>query len=342
MRITPLTNSRPIADEAAVDQPRNPGAKSRSEVLPAETKAAPPAALRAGLTDWDPQVNRQLASAQQALSFIDQVEARLQALKSDLSAKLAAGERADPKVDRKLREFADLWQQRRAASGGALDNQLAFSPDAEARLRFRIQGLDRNALQKGDKETLAFSAGGAGQRLMVVAIEPGLSEAALARRFDRALTPAGIRVQQDAQGLALSVAESAWPTIRDTLSIKGAGIRFPSGQLARVKADAEPEAIRPAEWSAVDEGALRRTLQDVLNALDRVRQAREALNRAVAEARSRLDDSVASALDKEWAFSFAADFQALAQQPAYQVYSAIAPALVSINRNRVLSLLALN
>lgn len=345
MRITPLNINRPAVDEASVDQAQGSAFKQQAQAAaaPAEAIAETAAPRLRGLAQWDLQVNAQLSKGQQALAFLDQLETRLQNLKSDLSGKLAAGKNLDDgELNGKLRDFANLWQQRQTAAGGNLDGRLNYSAETAARQQFKIRGLDKNALQTGDKETLAFSVGGIGQRLLVAAVDPKLSEAALAKRLDQALAPADIRVKQDAAGgLSFSVPEAAWPTVRDTLAVKGAGIRFPSGQLTRVRTDAEAEAIRPGNWQTGDAEGLRRSLAEVIDAIARIRQARDMINRVLADARSGLNGPV-SAADQEWAVAFAAEFETLADQPSYQIYSAIAPALVSISRERVLSLLALD
>lgn len=341
MRISPITSNRPVSDEKTLDESQVESSGRRVDGVPAEAKAPSQRPLRGELRQWDTQVNRQLASAQQALAFLEQVESRLEGLKADIGAKLGASQAGDAKLDGKVRDFAGLWQQRQAVSGGSLDGQLGFSLEAPARQNFSIRGLGRNALHSGEKETLAFSVGGIGQRLMVVAVEPGLPEAVLVRRFDKALAPADIRAAGDGQGgVRFSVSESAWPKLRDTLAVKGAGIRFPSGQLTRVKIDVEPDVIRPEAWRSGDIEGLRRTLHEIVEALGRVRRVREELNNVLVDARIRLNEG-ASIDERARVFSFATDFEALAAQPSYQIYSAIAPALASISRERVLSLLAL-
>lgn len=343
MRITPLNVNRPLPDDGAVDEAQGSEARRQVQASPAEAKAEPAAPLRPGVGQWDPQLSDQLSNGQQTLAYLDELESRLQQLKAELSTKLAANQAGDdPQLEAKLQEFAKLWQERNTASGGSLDGRLSYSATMPARQRFKIQGLDGKALQSGGKENLAFSIGGVGQRLMVVGVDPQLSEAALAQRFNRALAPADIRVAQDEDGgLSFSVPESMWPTVRDTLTVKGGGTRFPSGQPVRVRSDAEPEAIRPKGWRTGNLDLLRRTLQEVLDAIGRIRQARDALTRALADARGQLSEPPSPA-DQEWAASFATDFDALAAQPSYQVYSAIAPALGSITRDRVLSLLTLD
>jgi hypothetical protein len=345
MRISPLNISRPAADDATTDEVRSadlPGDRGTTRDTRQPTRAT--SLSQRGLSHWNPRFNQQLSAAQQAMAYLARLESRLQGLKARLSSQLAAGQAAagsDAQIQSELKEFSDLWQQRQTAGGG-LDGELGYAPDASPRQRFTIKGLDRQTLMSGGRENLAFTVSGKGQSPILVTVDPSLSEDELVARFQQAFAPAGIDVAFDSRGnLSFSVAESAWPTVRDTLSAKGGGIRFPSGQLARVKAEATPEAIRPSSWNASDTAATRRTLQEVIDALARVRQVEEKLSRALAEARSQIQ-SHASSADANWASEFAADFETLAAQPAYEVYAAVAPALASISRERVVSLLALD
>lgn len=342
MRITPLTINRPASEDASAEETRSSDAADIRPPLRDTDRASRPASLpRRGLSQWNPKFNQQLSAAQQALAYVGQLESRLQALKARLSAQLADNRNSPPQLDSDLQQFTELWQQRQTAGGG-LDAQLGYSPEAPARQRFTIKGLDRKTLLAGSKENLAFALAGKGQSPMLVAVDPGLAPAEIAKRFEHAFAPAGIDVALDDQeNLSFSVEESVWAAVRDTLSVKGAGIRFPSGQLVRVKAEAKADAIRPGNWSSSDTAAARRTLQEVVDALARVRQVEQKLSRALAEARLQLQ-TLSSATDADWAGSFAADFEALAAQPVYEVYSAIAPALASISRERVVSLLTLD
>ncbi|MBS1190257.1 MAG: hypothetical protein H6R10_2049 [Rhodocyclaceae bacterium] len=341
MRISSL-HANATADRD-VGETRFPLSQGRPALPPARKAAPQPPRQAAGsLGNRDPLLNRQLSSAQQSLGYLDELDARLQALKSDLSNRLVAQQPGDAALERKLRDFAGLWRERQALSGGSLDSQLAYGGGAEARQRFQIRGLDLRNLQAGDKETLTFSVGGDSPRLLSVSIEPGLSPEALIRRFDQAFAPANIRVAPDSRGEpTFSVAESAWPALRDALAVKGKGIRFPSGQLTRVKTTVEGEAISPESWQTRDMTGLRRTLQEVVKGQDRVREVREGIGRVLTEARSRFAASPVLQ-DGDWATGFVADFQALAGQPDYPVFSALAPALTAIDRHRVVALLALD
>jgi hypothetical protein len=343
MQIGPLNTAIDAAPEKvrqgdAVSRPAPAAATAGTEAAAASARSAAPA-LRSGLSNWDQQLNRELADAQQAMQFLEQSAAQLEGLKSDISAKLAGREAGEGQVALKLRRFADAWRQRQAASGGSLDAQLRFSSPAPATQRFSIRGLDMRTLQSGDRETLRFSVGTG--PLRSVSVDPAWSEDELVQHFDRALAPANIRVARgDAGALVFNVPEPAWPATRDSIAVKGDGIRFPTGQFNRVKAEPEAPALEPEAWQSQDVQSLRQTLQLVIRALDHINQSREVVSRALAEAASRVDASQPPE-DAARAKSMAQDFASIADQPAYQVFSSTVAALLGISRDRVLSLLGL-
>lgn len=215
---------------------------------------------------------------------------------------------------------------------------MEFHPAGDALQRFSIRGLQRNALQTGDRETLSFAVDGRTQRAATVVVEPGLSGSALVRRFDRALSSLGIRTERDPQGeLSFSVPESAWAAVRNTLSIKGEGRRFPTGQFSQLKLTPEPPTIRPQDWSADD---LRTTLRQVFNAQASVRQSYQRVTDALREAGDRLQQrSDLTEASRNAAFS--QSFESAAGSSDSQSLSAILPALLRLDRDRVMSVLRL-
>jgi hypothetical protein len=313
----------------------------------ATTAARTPAPLRRGLSGWNPQLHKQLSDAQQAQDFLDQTAAQLQGVKADLSAKLAGLQSQDGQLEAKLAQLASTVRGRQQASAGSLDPQLRYSSPASATQRFSVRGLDLQTLTSGAGETLSISTGSTGRSLASVSITPGLSADAVVQRFDRALAPSGIRATSDDSGaLIFSVDESSWPAVRDNLSIKGDGIHFPTGQLTRVRADAEPAVLQPEVWQksvdkTADTDALRRTLQQVSQALDRVKQARSVVSRSLADAASKIDQARPAQGDADVAASLADNFQTVAGQSDYSSYVSVSAALVGISRTRVLALLAL-
>ncbi|NMG34624.1 hypothetical protein GRF61_09230 [Azoarcus sp. TTM-91] len=325
--------------------------RSTAPATSAGQKAASLPSTRGGLRNLDFELNRQVAGAQQALNFLDQAGNRLQALKSTLSGKLAeksdggAGpSAADARLAEQLRQFSALWRKRGAASAGTLDGQLQVVQAGSAQQRFRIRGLDADSLRSGDKETLSFSAAG---KQVSVAVDPAAGETAVLRRLQSALAPIGMGVERSGGSLVFSVAEGDWPVVRDSLAVKGGGQRFPTGQFNRVRAEAEADAIQPQSWRADDTEAARQTLQEVLAALDLIRQARNTISRGLAEADARMQprhkvgSGAAEADESDWAASFVQRFEAMAEKPDFNVFAAVAPALTAVSRDRVMALLGM-
>lgn len=330
---------------ASAAQARTAGESAAAEGSSNELKP-----LRVARQNWNPDRNQQTADAQRTLDYLERMSAQLQQLKNTLSAQLASlraaassaqaaqHSAAGNSADRQLQALDDLWRQRELLTGGSLDSQLRFSAESPAKRRFSIRGLDSAALSSGDRETLSFSLGQNRSGPVTVTLEAGATLQDNVKKLDRALAPLGIGVSLNGAGeTVFSTTETAWTQVRDALSIKGGGIRLPSGQPLRAKTEAQEDAITPAGWSAGDANALRNTLQEVTQALEHVRrvaqQVRDTLERA--------KQSTAQAADAAWATAFAEEFGARAQQPDYEVYAAIAPALVSVNRSRVVSLLTL-
>lgn len=324
-----------VVEEAAVS------AKGAQPAAPAEAKggAAPP--LRRGLSNWDHQLQGEISSAQQALDFLEQSNGQLQALKSELAAKLAARQGREGQVEARVRQFSNTWGSRQRASGGTLNAQLNYSSPAPSTQQFSIRGLTMANLQAGAREVLAFSVGGSNQALRSVNIEPGMSGEEIISRLDHALAPSNIRVATDEHGEPVfSTPESAWNTVRDTLAVRGSGIRFPTGQMSHVKADEQAPAIEPERWSTADTEALRHTLQQVVQALAHVQLARETVSLALAQASKRVETAqpidLGAGMDR-----LARNFSTKAAEPGYESLLAITSALVGISRERVLSLLGL-
>jgi hypothetical protein len=312
-----------------------PTAVPPATAAPVVRVAAP---ARGGLSAWDPQYHGQIADAQQALDFLDQAATQLQGLKADLSAKLAGRAVPDAQVASRLRQFTQTWQRRAQDAGATLSAQLEVqSPPTQ---RFTVRGLNLDNLRGGEPETLTFTAG-AGRAPMTVQLSPELTDDEIVQRFSQALAPAGIAVSAGDDGaLMMTTAESAWPAVRDSLSIRGDGIRFAGGAQARVKTDAEPAAIQPQTWQASDASRLRSTLQQVVQALERVRQARENVSHAVAAMSSGVHDPPAPA-DAASAPSLVDAFVAAIAQPGFAAFTPVSAALSGISRDRVLSLLTL-
>ncbi len=330
------TGTTRVADDASTAIDGSAGA--RAEGTAGKSSAA---SLKRGLSNWDHQLQGEISNAQQTLDYLERSSSQLQALKSELAAKLAARQGRDGQVEARVRQFSNTWRQRASASGGSLDAQLGYTSPQVAQQNFSIRGLTMASLQDGPQETLAFSVGGANQAIRSVNIEPGLSAEQIVARFDQALMPSGIRVKQGESGeLVFSTPEGAWANVRDSLSVRGGGIRFPTGQMNRVRTDAEPAAIAPEEWDTSDVEALRATLQQVVQALAQLQAARSSVSLALAQATGR----VAKAQPVQANVSMdtlAESFTEKASKPGYESLLAISSALVGISRERVVALLGL-
>ncbi|MDE2400224.1 MAG: hypothetical protein KGL90_00975 [Burkholderiales bacterium] len=126
--------------------------------------------------------------------------------------------------------------------------------------------------------------------------------------------------------------------MRDNLSIKGAGIRFPGQQFHRIKAEPLPDALAALGWTGFDTDALRQTLQQVAPTLEQVQQARNSVRSTLQEAGQQLTASATPDVG-QWAQGFAQDFARIGEQPPYALFTALAPAVQGISRQRVDALL---
>lgn len=312
------------------------GAVRAAPVSSVPQPAAPRAAQRLdGLRGWWPDLNREVAHAQQSRDFLDGVVGHLQTLKAGLSASLAGRAAAGARVDESLVALDRAWRDRPAATGGALDARLRYTSPEPAAQRFTVRGLDFPSLQSGDREVLALSVGVPGQRPLPVVVEPGLSDRDLVLRLGQALAPAGVQAMRDGQGdLVLATPEAQWPAVRDTLAIKGGGQRFPTGQFHRVRTEPEAEAVPVAGWKTASLDDRKATLQGVLGALDRVREAQATVSAALAASAAALDTSPPSG-GADWAAAAASAFESAAAEGGFAARATLVSAVDGLHRDRV-------
>lgn len=335
-----IATDTPAAPSAApVDEAGLAGAAkettSASQSAPAQ--AAP---VRRGLSNWDQPLQNDISSAQQAVDFLEQSAAQLRALKTDLSAKLAARQLRDGQVEQRVRQFADTWRNRREASGGTLDAQLNYSTEPSTQ-RFTVRGMTLQNLRNGARETLAVAVGSGTQGLRSVHLSPGLTDGEIVGRFDQALAPAGVRVTGSQNGeLVFATDENSWPAVRETIAVQGSGIRFPTGQLNRVKTEAQAPAVMPENWGTENVEAMRETLSQVMQALSHVEAALAKVRQELSSASVRADSTMPE-IETAGVEDLATKFSTIAQEPGYQSLLALTSALVGINRDRVVSLLSL-
>ena len=219
------TSSNAVAalSSGAADQAGAPEriASARERALAAQLAAQgrpAPAPSRRGLANWDTRLQGDVASAQQALDYLERVSSQLESVKAALSAKLANLKSGARDLEAKARQLSATIAARSSQAGGAVDAELRFSADAPARQRFRIDGLDVEALQASAPVSLAFSVGGAGGPQLAAAIEPGMTPEQIAARLDRTLAPVKVRARLDERGrLEFSTEEANWQAVRDSI-----------------------------------------------------------------------------------------------------------------------------
>jgi len=297
-------------------------------------------ALRRGLSNWDAPLQNDISGAQQAIDFLEQSAAQLRSLKSDLSAKLAARQMRDGQVEQRIRQFTDTWKTRSQSSGGTLDAQLQYSTEPSSQ-RFTVRGMTLANLRNGARETLAISVGGGTAGLRSVHLSPTLSDGEIVTRFDQALAPAGVRVSVGKDGeLVFSTGEANYPGVRDSLAVQGGGMRFPGGQLNRLRAEPEAAAVVPENWGASDVESMRATLQQVTQALSHVEAALAKVRQELTVAAQRAEQNLPE-MELVGMGQMAEVFANLSKDPGYQQLVSLTSALVGINRDRVISLLRL-
>jgi hypothetical protein len=298
------------------------------------TPAAGAGTLRSNPASIGGALQDQVARAQQALDYLGRVASQLETLKSELSSKLAGSRASAPsKLDSHVRQLASALAARKQSAGGGVDANLNFS-SRPAPQRFRIRSLDIDALQQGGPQSLAFSVGGNGGPQLSVNIDPTQSKAEIAAGIDRAMAPLGVRAGLDNQGtLVFSTPESNWPAVKDSIAISGRG---------RVTTEEVPPAIVPEQWNVGrDSGnsdALRQSLREVVQALERVHRSQDAASSALSAASAEMAQATTPPPEVEEA---AQEFADTAAKPDYESLLALTSALVGVSRERVLALLGL-
>jgi hypothetical protein len=320
-RLVPTRSTGSVDDAAATA-----AASSQASAAPLRGTGAA-SRIAAGLQD-------EVASAQQALDYLDRVATQLEALKGELTAKLAGtrnGSRLQLEVQ--ARQLAHTLATRKKHGGGGIDSNLNFSTKPAVQ-RFRIRGLDIASLRKSAPQTMSFSVGSAGGPQMSVNIEADQSNQQIARAMDRALAPMGVHASLDENGeLVFSTPESNWSAVKDSIAVSGRG---------RVTTEEMPANLAPQQWNVSAEtgnaDALRQSLREVVQALERVHRSQSAASAALQAASAQVPDADVPPPDVMIAVD---DFGKVAANTDYESLIALTSALVGVSRDRVLALLGL-
>lgn len=293
-------------------------------------RPAPHTALRRSGGDWDMRLQGDVASAQQARDYLERVAAQLESVKAALSAKIAGMKSGARDLEARARQLGATIAARSTQAGGSLDARLLFSDGAPAQQRFRITGLDVGMLQAAAPVSLAFSVGGAGGPQLAASIDPDMTPEQIAARLDRTLAPVKVRTGLDNQGrIEFTTAEANWPAVRDSIAISGRG---------RVATETVAPDLKLDDLATGNADALRQSLREVVQALERVRRSQDAASAALSAAtlRAAQPELSADALALK-----AQDFASTAANHDYGSLLAITSALVGVSRERVLALLGI-
>ena len=290
----------------------------------------PPGAgtLKRGI-DRNPNLQSEVARAQQAIDYLERVAAQLEALKADLSSRISNRGGNARQLEARAAQLGRTLDARRNQGGDGLDAQLDFNGQP-AQQRFRIAGLDLASLQAAAPQTLGFSVGAAGGPQLSATIEPGMTAEEVAQRLDRALAPVKVRagVDQNRQ-LVFTTPESNWNGVKDAIAVTGRG---------RVDTAEVPASLAPREWELGNADALRQSLREVVQALARVRRSQDAASMALSAAMARTAQPEIPSVELE---QIAQDFSTTAASHDYESLLAITSALVGVSRDRVQALLGL-
>jgi hypothetical protein len=280
--------------------------------------------------NWDTRLQGDVASAQQARDYLDRVAAQLESVKAALSAKIAGMKSGARDLEARARQLSATIAARSTQAGGSVDAQLAFTDGVPAQQRFRITGLATDTLQAAAPVSLSFSVGAAGGPQLAAAFEPDMTTQQIAARLDRTLAPVKVRAGLDGQGrIEFTTDEANWPLVRDSIAISGRG---------RVATEPVAPQLNLQELGTGNADALRQSLREVVQALERVRRAQDATSAALSAATLRAAQSELSAEDL---VITAQDFATTAGNHDYESLLAITSALVGVSRERVLALLGL-
>ena len=319
---------------------------------PAITRRAPLAgegghaeAVNKKSTSFSLQLNQQLSSMQSAESYLNDLHGRLSRLKLSLSREISSptsSSGADA-IRHAMQDVEQLLRERSKRSANSLDATLKLRLSEPVRSRFSLQGLDSlEAIRQSGRETLLFSGGRQLAEPVAVVLDDDMSDEQILRRFNGSLGQSGIRAELDDNGrLRFSARESDWQQLKDQLAVQGEDKLFAKGRFQRLPSQ-EEQLLRLPEEPAFDSlRELRRMLDTVVAALEKVGALREQLGQRQREIREFLAQQ-ADVDEQQWAKDFSHSvFNLMQRSPSsYAAVTQTVVAQANISRFAVVSLLS--
>lgn len=289
------------------------------------------------------QLNQQLSSMQSAEGYLGELSDRLNQLKLSLGRELASGQGGNRKqLDQPLKQASDLLDQRSERSGG-LDANLDLHLHEPARTRFSIDGLETlDQARDGGRETLLFNSSRSQTEPGVVVLDDAMSDQQVLRSFNLGLAASGVRVEVGEDGkLTFSMAESDWRRSGGELNVKGEGKRFAKDRASPAQTREERLLDLPQSLAGSGQRDLRRMLDQVIDALDRIGTLRDQLRQRQNEIREFLARQAGSD-EQQWAQDYAETVFNLVRESgsSYAAVTQTVVAQANLSRFTVVSLLS--
>ncbi|WP_347253889.1 flagellar hook-associated protein [Leminorella grimontii] len=231
------------------------------------------------------QLNDQLTALQQADRYLGQLEQKL------VDYRHSARRGGDISVAKNsAQEIEKLLQNRTTLCGGTVDRQLKPVLQGQAQVVFQAPRLAQALSKPESRETLLFSVQDGGKtRLSAVSVDGEMAPRQYQTVVNNALRRVGVQkvsVSGKLSGDAFATAETDWPQLKASFSVKGEGVRF-DGEPTMIETAAEPALSETLQTAMSTSGASAN--QAIQSALEQISEQRLGLATQQEKARRLVD-----------------------------------------------------
>lgn len=267
---SPLNRGR-VSSSQAVNKNRHAQGNTRPEFPESPLLSTQP--MR-----YNIQLNRQLTSVQQADSYLSRVEDKLVKLQHLVSA-YSPKEKVVSAIKHQAGDLSSLLARRESLSSGTVDRQLNAVLDGNTKVTFSLRGAE-GLFQHSESEMLVFSLAGQQRDIAAINIAEDSSPAQIMRNLNITLGKFSVHGYFDEnQRPVFSADEKMWPRLREHLSVRGEGHRYPEGQFFPVKLTAESDLEESVKVLAAKPASARQKTNDLQQALEQITVQRRLLVR---------------------------------------------------------------